>query len=183
MLFFANMKICYFGIYNPTHTRNRLMIKGLQVNGVEVLEANTREKNLHKYWTLTRKYWAVYKKIDCIVVGFPGHTVMPLAWLLAKLTGKKVVFDAFISLYDSFVFDERKYRPGSFNAWKYWFIDWLAGRTADTVLFEVEAYADFFSKTFGIARRKFQVIWVACDDEAIYPREHKKDTADFLIHF
>src|SRR3989344_1878126 len=159
MLFFANMKICYFGIYNPTHTRNRLMIKGLQVNGVEVLEANTREKNLHKYWTLTRKYWAVYKKIDCIVVGFPGHTVMPLAWLLAKLTGKKIVFDAFISLYDSFVFDEKKYRPGSLKARKYWLVDWLACTLADKVLLEVEEYAKYFVHEFKIPKEKFSVIY------------------------
>lgn len=177
------MTVCYFGIYNQNHTRNRLMIKGLRQNGVEVIEVNTREKSAHKYERLARGYWAVRKKCDVIVVGFPGHTVMPLAWLLAKLTGKRIVFDAFISLYDSFVFDEKKYTPGSFSARKYWFIDWLAGRMADTVLLEVGAYADYFSKTFGIPRKKFKVIWVACDDEVIYPREQKKETADFLVHF
>ena len=85
--------VCYFGIYNPTHTRNRLNIKGLRQNGVTVLECNVRDRSWKKYWLLTKKYWSIRKLCDVIIVGFPGHPIMPLAWLLGRLTGKKIIFD------------------------------------------------------------------------------------------
>lgn len=178
-----NMKICYFGIYNANHTRNRLMIKGLRDNGVAVAECNTREQSLRKYWYLVKRHWAVRKQYDVMVVGFPGHTVMPLAWLLATLHGKKLIFDAFISQYDSIIFDERKYPERSFHAAKFWFLDWISCILADAVLLEVQAYADYFAETFKISKKKFHVIFVGCDDTVIFPREQHKDTDDFLVHF
>lgn len=177
------MTVCYFGIYNANHTRNRLMIKGLRENGVEVIECNTREKSFRKYWLLLRQHWAARKHYDVMVVGFPGHTIMPLAWLLATLHGKKLIFDAFISQYDSIIFDERKYPEYSFQAVKFWLLDWLSCILADAVLLEVQEYANYFAKKFRISKKKFHVIFVGCDDEIIYPRELKKMTTDFVVHF
>ena len=51
------MTICYFGIYNPNHSRNRLNIKGLRQNGVTVLECNTRDQSFRKYWQLIRRHF------------------------------------------------------------------------------------------------------------------------------
>lgn len=177
------MTICYFGIYNANHTRNRLMIKGLRENGVEVIECNTREQSFRKYWHLIKKHWGVRRHYQVMVVGFPGHTIMPLAWLLATVHGKKIVFDAFISQYDSIIFDERKYDERSFQAVKFWLLDWVSCVLADAVLLEVQAYADYFAETFRISRKKFHVIFVGCDDEVIYPREQEKKTDAFVVHF
>jgi len=38
------MTICYFGDYNSNYSRNRVIIKGLKENGVNVLECNVGEK-------------------------------------------------------------------------------------------------------------------------------------------
>ncbi len=34
------MTVLYFGIYNPNYSRNRVLIKGLRENSIEVLECN-----------------------------------------------------------------------------------------------------------------------------------------------
>jgi len=177
------MTICYFGIYNPNHTRNRLNIKGLQLNNVTVLECNTREKSRSKYWQLIKLYWPLRKQTDVIIVGFPGQTVMPLAWVLAKLTGKKIIFDAFISLYDSFVFDEKKYQPGSWQAKKYWLVDWLSCKLANIILLEVWEYANYFQQQFHITKEKFAVVYVGCDDEIIHPLPIERTDKRFRVHF
>ena len=39
-----NMKICYFGTYDPIYTRNRLMIQGLKENNVEVVECRVEQQ-------------------------------------------------------------------------------------------------------------------------------------------
>ena len=41
-------------------------------------------------WRLAR----MKRNYDVIWVGFPGHADMPLAWLIGKLSGRPVVFDA-----------------------------------------------------------------------------------------
>ncbi|MDP3993635.1 MAG: glycosyltransferase [bacterium] len=177
------MTVCYFGIYNPNHTRNRLNIKGLRLNGVEVLECNIREKSWGKYWQLIRLHWPMRHKYQVMIVGFPGHTIMPLAWLLAKLHGKSIIFDAFISLYDSFVFDEKKYRPRSLPALKYWFVDWLACRLANVIMLEAYEYAKYFIQTFKINPKKFRRVLVSCDEEIMYPRENPRKDGKFVVHF
>ena len=176
------MTICYFGIYNPNHSRNRLNIKGLRQNGVTVLECNTRDQSFRKYWQLIRRHFSIRNQYDVMVVGFPGHPVMPLAWLLARLSGKKIIFDAFISLYDSFVFDEKKYSPGSFQAYKYWFLDWLSCVLSDRIVLEAGEYAKYFQKTFRIPEQKFRRAFVTCDDEIMFPRP-KPETRELVIHF
>src|SRR3989344_1597453 len=177
------MTICYFGIYNPNHTRNRLNIKGLRLNGVEVLECNIREQGWQKYWQLIRLHWPIRNKYQVMIVGFPGHTIMPLAWILAKLHGKKIIFDAFISLYDSLVFDEKKYQPRSLPALKYWLVDWLACQLAGLVVLEVYEYAKYFIETFGINPKKFRRVLVSCDNEIMYPRENPRKDGKFTVHF
>ncbi len=177
------MAVCYFGIYNPNHTRNRNLIDGLRQNGVEVLECNTREKSAKKYFQLIKMHRAVKQKYEVMIVGFPGHPIMPLAWLLARLNRKKIIFDAFISLYDSLVLDQKKYSPKSWQAKKYWLIDWLSLKLADIVLMEAQAYIDYLVATFRVPAQKCRRIFVGSDDKILYPRPKPKVGKEFLVHF
>lgn len=177
------MTICYFGSYKPSYTRNVIQIKGLRQNGVEVLECNSRESGLKKYWQLIKIHWPIRNKYQVMIVGFPGHSIMPLAWLLAKLRGKKIIFDAFVSMYDSVVFDRQEFSPQSWQAKKYWIIDWLACKLADVVVLDANAHSQYFIDTFKIKPDKFKRILVGVDDEVVKPIEQKKHTKNFLVHF
>src|SRR3989338_3366086 len=177
------MTICYFGIYKPTYTRNAINIRGLRRNGVEVLECNSRQESNRKFWQLVKQYWLIRKKFKVIIVGFPGHTIMPLAWVLAKLTGKKIIFDAFVSMYDSMVFDRQQFSAKSLKAKKYWLIDWLSCQLADIILLDANAHAQYFIDTFRINPKKFKRLLVGVDDEEVKPVSQKKVTEDFLVHF
>lgn len=176
------MTVCYFGIYRSSYTRNRVLIQGLRENSVEVIECNINNK-FGKYFILAKRYWKIRKQCDAIVVGFPGHSVMPLAWLLARLTGKKIVFDVFVSMYDSIILDREKYSRYSVFALKYWLMDWLSCKLADLIVSEVDEYSKYFVKTFGIKYDKFRRIFVGSDDKILYPRERKHPNKEFLIHF
>lgn len=177
------MTVCYFGIYKSSYTRNRVLIQGLRENGVEVIECNTRETGFGKYIFLIRNYWKIRKDCDLIIVGFPGHTIMPLTWILAKLSGKKIIFDVFVSLYDSIILDRKSHSKISLAALKYWFLDWTSCRLADLLISEVNAYTEYFVKTFGLKRKKFRRIMVGSDDSVLYPREMKEANKRFLVHF
>ena len=177
------LTVCYFGIYQSTYTRNRILIQGLREDGVEVIECNINEVGLGKYIKLAKKYLKIYKQCDVIMVGFPGHSVMPLAWLLGRLTNKKIVFDVFVSLYDSIILDRKSHSKFSIFALKYWLMDWLSCKLADLIISETNEYAKYFIETFGIKKKKFRRVLIGTDDSILYPRERKFPNKEFLVHF
>src|SRR3990167_3435431 len=176
------MTICYFGIYKMD-TRNRINLQGLKANGVKIIECQNREPGVKKYIMLAKKYWLIRSECSIIFVAFPGYVVMPLAWILAKLTRKKIVFDSFMSAYDSMILDRQAYHKYSRQAAKYFFLDWLSFILSDKILLDADAYGQYCDKTFKIRKSKFRRLFVGSDDNIFYPRPQKKETKNFLVHF
>ena len=162
------MKILYFGSYNRDHPRNNILIDGLRANGAEVVELNSRANFFAKYWELFaghRKHRCHY---DFMIVGFPGFTIMPLAKLIATAP---VIFDAFLSFYDSNVFDRKVAKPGSLMAGYYYFLDWLSCRLADIILLDTNEHINYFVEKFHAPREKFRRIFIGAHDKIFIPSE------------
>ncbi|MBU1164149.1 glycosyltransferase family 4 protein [Patescibacteria group bacterium] len=171
------MKVCYFGIYSKRYPRNNILIQGLEANGVEVIECNSRAKGFKKYWELYSKYKKI-KEHDVVVVGFLGQGIMPWAKLICK---KKIIFDAFVSLYNTNVFDRKRYSQSSLKAKFDYFRDKISCQLADVVLLDTQAHIDYFVKTFNLPKDKFKKIYAGADNKYFYPKE-KKDSK-FIVHF
>ena len=148
------MTICYFGDYDKKYARNRVLIRGLKENGVGVLECNAAENDPHKFRHLIKKHKTVYNKYDLMIVGYSAITrsMVPLAKLISR---KPIVWDAFFSLYDAWVFDKKLTRPNGPKAYYYWFLDWLSCRLADKILLDTNEHIEYFVKTFRIRKDKF----------------------------
>lgn len=171
------MTVCYFGMYAPNYSRNRILIKGLRENGVSVIECNDRGHLIYglRYPKLIYKFFQTKSwKADIFVVGFPGQTDVPLAFIFAKLLGKRVVFDAFYSLYVSQVFDRKYIKKGSWKATLYFFIDWFSCFLADKVILDTNAHINYFVKTFSLPKEKYARIFVGTDPAIIKPYASKK---------
>lgn len=177
------MNVCFFGSYSPDYSRNRILIKGLQKNGVKVLHCHsTKGLFLVRYFELIKQYWPQRKNIDVIFVAFIGQLDMPLAWFLALLTKKRVIFDMFYSMYDTYVFDRKSCKPTSIRAKTYFWIDKLAASLADLVITDTNAQADYFKKIFKIQSHKFKRIFVGADD-TIFKRRVSKKNKRIIIEF
>jgi len=103
---------------------------------------------------------------DAVFAGFLAQPLMPLLRLFSR---KPVVFDAFISLYDTLCFDRKTFRPGSpagrFSRWlDRKSCDWAGAITTDTL-----AHADYFSETFDVPRGKFHRVYVGANEPASPP--------------
>ena len=166
------MTICYFGDFNIDYARNKVIIKGLKENGAKVLLCNDRSKGLKKYFKLKKLHKKFAGKYDLLVVGYSDSRSIVL---LAKLITKKpVVWDAFYSLYDSWVFDRKLVKPKSFKAKYYWFLDWLSCKLADKILLDTNEHIKYFVKTFKIKRNKFIKVLVGTDDSNFFPQKEKE---------
>ena len=175
------MKICYFGNFNPNYSRNRVIIRGLQENGVEVLICHTALKGLKGLWDLFKKHSNIKNKYDILIVGYSDSRTMVL--FIKLISGKKIVWDAFYSLYDSWVFDRKLVPPKSLKAGYYWFLDWFNCKLADLILLDTNIHIDYFSKTFGIKNSKFIRVFVGTVDSMFYPKPVQKTSDKFLVHF
>lgn len=181
------MTILYFGAYDPNYPRNKTLIKGLRENGAEVIECNSRSRSFVKYIELFFKYLKIRGNYDVIVIGFPGQESMFLASLLTFRLGSKqakpIIFDVFTSHYGGHVLDRGKHGQKSFRSQWYWWIDKKSVELSDIALLDTDAHIDFFEKEFNLPRAKFKRIFVGTDSSIFYPRETKKNTDKFLVHF
>jgi len=152
-----DLTICFFGIYDPQYSRNRILMRGLKENGVRVIECRSNKNGIKKYFDLIKKHRRIKKEYDILLVAFPGWHSM----ILAKfLTGKPIIFDSFNSIYDSEVLDRKIAEKGSLKAKYYWILDWLACKLADKILLDTDEHIKYFTEEFGIKKNKFQKIFV-----------------------
>ena len=160
------MRVLYFGSYNQDHPRNNILIDGLREGGTEVVELNERGNFFAKSWRLFTGHRKHRGQYDFMIVGFPGFTIMPLAKLISTAP---IVFDAFLSFYDSNVFDRKVAKPGSLMVGYYYFLDWLSCRLADIILLDTNEHIDYFVQKFHVPREKFRRIFIGAHDKIFKP--------------
>jgi glycosyltransferase involved in cell wall biosynthesis len=174
------MIVCYFGIYKKDYTRNNIFINGLTQNGIKVIECQSSKKGLKKYFDLFIKHWKIRKKYDILIVGFPGQSVV---WLAKLISNKKIIFDAFLSFYDSMIFDRKTHKSKSLMAMRYWLLDWISIKLANIILLDTQQHVDYFVKTFKVKTDKCRRIFVGANDQIFKPLIKIKHSNKKIIHF
>ena len=147
------MTICYFGSYDQSYGRTRVLTKGLRKNGDTVYECHSSRSIMAGRW-VELFYNFLKIKCDLILVGFPGHTDVFLAWIIAKMFHKRLIFDAFISLYDSRCLDKKEYNPKSFSGRLLWLQDMITCHIVDFTLLDTHEHINFFVNEFNIVFRE-----------------------------
>ena len=162
------MKICWFGIYKPDFSRNRVYMEGLRRSGHEIIECRDESRGMLKFWRLYVKHRKILKMggYDALVVGYPGHLVVPLAKLLVLTNRWKtghctpVIADLLGSLADA---EKHSHGAGWLRVLKLRMIDLLAVMFADIVLLESHAQMKYFSHEFGNLH-KYRVVYTGVDE-------------------
>jgi glycosyltransferase involved in cell wall biosynthesis len=100
---------------------------------------------------------------DAVLVGYPGHLDLPAA----KRAHAPVVFNPLVSLADTLVSDRGRFRSGSLPARILTSIDRRAFRSADLVVADTHAHAQFFAELAGIER--VEVCFVGAEERVFQP--------------
>jgi glycosyltransferase involved in cell wall biosynthesis len=166
------MRVIAWGTYDVTKPRTRILLAAMRAAGLDVDEihadvwAGVRDKSLLtraqqaavvarmalRYAGLAARY-ARAPKADAVFVGYLGQLDVLLVKPLALLRNEPVVWDAFLSLYDTVVDDRRMVRAGGIAAKVLHAWESLAFRAADVVLLDTDAHAHFFADEFGRGAR------------------------------
>lgn len=174
--------ICFFGIYDPLYARNRVLIHGFKENNWEVLECRVDTKiykGLSRYIQLIKLSRKI--KSDIILVAFPGHTIVCLARIL--FFNRKIYFDAFLSRFDSNVYDRKAYGPFTLRGILDWLLDWNSCVLASKIFLDTNEHIDYFSKTFFLNKKKMIRVPISADIRNFYPRLSENHSNKFIIHF
>lgn len=185
------LRVLYFGTYSTGegYPRNRVLIEGLRRAGAVVEECHADlwrdagEKSgakggaalarlgprLLRAWALLAARYLRSGPHDVVVVGYTGQADVFPARALAGLTGRPVVLDAFLSLYDTAVSDRGLAREGGVAARLLRFLDRASSRAADLVLLDTRAHARYFERLTGLPAGRFADVPVGEDDRVFPP--------------
>lgn len=184
------MKVVLWGTYDLGKPRTRILIRGLsEAKGFQVVQCHAdvwsgvEDKATLAGWrsiaVLIVKILAAYPILvwrylrlprhDVVLVAYLGHLDVLVLWPFAALRGVPIVWDAFLSLYETVVEDRALVGPRHPLAWLVWAWDWLACRAANLVLLDTAAHARWFQTAFKLQNGRTKAIFVGAEPEAFAP--------------
>lgn len=182
------LKVCFFGTYRANYNRNEMMIAGLRLNGVEVIECHETLwhgiedrveatsggwKKPSFWWRILKTYTRLLKKyismgdFDILWVGYPGQFDVFLAWILAHLKRKPLVWDILMSIYLVALernLDERS----SFTVKMLRRFERIALRLPDLLIQDTPQYVEWLHKTHKVPLEKFKLVPIGVDDRNFF---------------
>lgn len=175
-------RVVLWGTFDLGKPRVRMMRKALY-DGCDIIEiagdvwADTRDKSqlsrikiflkmvrtFLKWPALIYRYWRAPEH-SAVVVGYFGlFDVLAIA-IPAKLRGVPVVWDAFLSIYDTVVDDRAMVSKRSMLARSLHMLEGLACRAADVVVLDTRAHANYFEKEYRLPLARTASVMVGCED-------------------
>ena len=175
-----SVTVAYLGHYDPEYARNRTLIKALERAGASVVRITDRRRFLARTPRLARS--ALRTRPDVILVGFPGHSDVPMAKLVSLATGAPVIFSTLTSLWETSV-DRHALRDRSVAAWRYRLTDRISCSLPEMIWLDTQSHIAWFAQEFGVPASKFRRVWVGADDEVMKPQPRPVDDQPLTVFF
>lgn len=178
------MRICWFGIYKHDYSRNNILLTGLRAKNIELIECQVPHTDKFKYLKLYKKLIKLNNQYDYIYAAYPSPSIVPIAKIFSK---RKIIVDAFYSMYDAAVIDRELLSRYSLKGYKLWLLDWLSVLLADIIITDTESHANYWLKWPLIKRLKkdkIKCLPLGVNNNLIYPihPDSPKNKA-LLVHF
>ncbi|MBN1779906.1 glycosyltransferase [bacterium] len=172
--------ICYIAGREAAYSRTAIVRKGLERAGFRVVGIFPPDKRFIHYPGLIWRFLISKHRCDLVLVGFYGQILMCFVRLL---TLKPVLYDIYISTYDTMVFDRCVAKPESLKARIYRLADRLTMIWANRILLETRDHIRDYAGKFGVPEEKFEHVFLAVDDSLIGKQPVPERNGAFLVHF
>lgn len=174
-----------FGFHDLRSPRHCTVRKYYESKGKTIVECHTSQKGFFpKCRDLIRHFRAKGKDCRTVIVTFPGHHVVWLAWLLTRSPRKTLAFDAFVSAYETLVSDRKKIHPWNPLAWMIWLTDFMDCHLADEILIDTKAHKDYFCRMFSLHPADVTVVYLEAPDFFVPdPHHHRMQRTIFEVLF
>ncbi|HPB67987.1 MAG TPA: glycosyltransferase [Candidatus Omnitrophota bacterium] len=177
----SQISICFLPGRESSYARTRVILKSLQtVEGLKVYDCSCAFKSKLRYFLSFFQFLKYKNKSDLIFVGFLGQFLIPF---VKVCTRKKIILDAFLSIYQTMVYDRKVFAAGSVLARLARFCDRMACRLADIVILDTDQHIQYFQKEYHFDKRHFVKVLVGSDTSVMHPRDDIAEEKGFLVHF
>jgi glycosyltransferase involved in cell wall biosynthesis len=172
-----SLRVAYLGTYDPAYPRNRVLIDGLRAAGADVEEfaaplsssltaadmatAGGAAKLAYELALAHLSLMARHRRgaaFDVVVVGYPGHLMVPFAWAVARYRHAVLVFDPLVSLFDTFAGDRELVAGDSPAGYLATAIDRIAFGLPAVVLADTAEHAAFYAAALGVPLARLAVV-------------------------
>ena len=180
------LRILYVAGREESYSRCRIVARALESRGHAVRRCMPPDRAFRHYPQLVARAARMARDCDVILVGFYGQLILPA---IRALTRKPIVFDMYITTYDTMVFDRHKADPGTPRAWVYGLSDRLSYRWADLSTLDNQHVIDHFGRLFGVDTGRLRRVFLSVDDTVIHPRGEpgalvqRAPEEPLLVHF
>jgi glycosyltransferase involved in cell wall biosynthesis len=185
------LRALYFGTYERDYPRNAQVISALRRAGVEVDERNEPVWRGGEQWraglrTAARIAAAQARLLrsgavdaDVVLVGYPGHGDLDVARRVAR--DRPVVFNPLVSLFDTLVADRARFGARSPAGRTLLWLDRHAFRSADLVVADTQANADYFAGLAGLGSGRIAACFVGAEERLFAPADCERAPATVLF--
>ncbi|PIR88893.1 MAG: glycosyl transferase family 1 [Candidatus Harrisonbacteria bacterium CG10_big_fil_rev_8_21_14_0_10_40_38] len=179
---YSNRKtILFIAGAKPTYPRNSGILELLRKN-YDVIEITSPASSyIFRFPIVFLKFlFRRRRHFDAIFVSWMGHPIVPFLKIFSR---KPIVFDAFLSLFDSICLERRKYKPSSFQGRLIFWLDKISCKLASIVVIDTNTHAAWFTKTFGIPRKKIKTFYICADVNFFTDKEEEMTDDLFVVEF
>ncbi len=173
------MRVLYVAGREAGYSRTRNVRKGLQKAGLDVVGVFPPRRSFRYLPFLLQRALFAARQVDAIVVGFYGQPLVPFL----RLTGRPLVFDIYISTFDTLILDRGAASEDSVFAKVSRALDRLSCLLADRIVLETNDHIRDFAGKFDVPAEKFRRVFLAADEDVIYPRAVERQDDRFWVHF
>lgn len=132
-----------------------------------------------KAHVLTFAAYLTRTSVDVVYIPYPAiFLCVMLSFIPKKLRPKRLVIDAFISIYDTVVMDRALLSPKHFMACLLKKIEKRAFETADVVITDTAINSVYYAELFGLPTNKFTAIPLSTNEINFKPKPYSYDEGD-----
>jgi glycosyltransferase involved in cell wall biosynthesis len=169
------VRVLYLSTYLPRYTRTEAMLGLLKRNRIQHASVLT-DGSILKYPAALYRLVKLGDKFDVVFVAFRGHEILPFIRLL---TSKPIIFDAFVSMYDTLCYDRQVFSPGSVFGRMIRSYEKFLLNISDTVLVDTISHKKYFEETFGAGN--IDCIYSECDTGLFSPSVENRKSGAFTV--
>ena len=153
------MKILFFN-YDINLIRNKFILEALNLSNEQKIIQLRAFGLLGKFKLILFIAQLFYKKFDIIYLGMGSHPYVLIAKIPAILRRKKIIFDAFVSVYNTEVEDRKRFSNNSLKATYLWYLDRYSCLFSNKVILDTNEHISYFQNEFNLSSCVFNRVLI-----------------------
>jgi glycosyltransferase involved in cell wall biosynthesis len=194
------VKVCWTGSFVPDFERNLRIREYLEAADIDYREIRVNlwpadrveaftQRRLLILFRMAVSYPVLLFRLliaptpDLYLVSYPGWFDVPIVKLMAWVRRRPLVFDIFISLYDTAITDRELVRSSSPIARVSRAVDRLSMRLSQRVIADCPAHARFLAALGNLPLERFGVVYIGADESVFMATPDNEEETDLILFY